>query len=160
MTPVVAVPAPAEAATVSAATVQKTKKVKKKKSWSHRQQVAQKALKWAKKKKGSPYVYGATGPNSFDCSGLAGYVYRKAGVKLPRTTGAIYSGVGNKVKWKDLAPGDLVFFYSGRSHMGIVSKVTGKKVYMIHAPRTGDHVRQVLLDKYRKQSFNGAVRPY
>jgi cell wall-associated NlpC family hydrolase len=154
-----AAPAPAEAATVSAS-AQKTKKVKKKKSWSERQKVAQKALQWAKKKKGSPYVYGAAGPNSFDCSGLVGYVYRKAGVKLPRTTGAIYSGVRNKVKWKDLAPGDLVFFYSGRSHVGIVSQVKGRKIYMIHAPRTGDHVRQVLLDKYRKQSFNGAVRPY
>ncbi len=154
-----AAPAPAEAA-VSVASVQKTKKVKKKKSWSQRQQVAQKALKWAKRKKGSPYVYGAAGPNSFDCSGLVGYAYRKAGVKLPRTTGAIYSGVGNKVKWKDLAPGDLVFFYGARSHVGIVSKVKGDRIHMIHSPRTGDHVRQVLLDRYRKQNFNGAVRPY
>ena len=61
---------------------------------------------------------------------------------------------------KDLAPGDLVFFYGARSHVGIVSKVKGGKVHMIHSPRTGDHVRQVVLDSYRKQTFNGAVRPY
>ncbi|GAB3664341.1 hypothetical protein GCM10027589_28350 [Actinocorallia lasiicapitis] len=158
MTPVLAVPAQAEAATSSVATATKTKKAKK--SWSQRQKTAQKALTWAKKKKGKPYRWGASGPNAFDCSGLIGYVYRKAGVKLPRTTGSIYRAVGNKISWKNLAPGDLVFFYGGRSHVGIVSKVVGKKVYMIHSPRTGDHVRQVLLDKYRKNSFNGAVRPY
>ncbi len=160
MSPVVVTSAPAEAATSTSVAVQKTKKVKKKKSWTERQRVAQKALQWAKRKKGSPYVYGAAGPNAFDCSGLVGYAYRKAGVKLPRTTGAIYHGVRTKVSWNDLAPGDLVFFYGGRSHVGIVSKVVGKKIYMIHSPRTGDHVRQVLLDRYRKQNFNGAVRPY
>ncbi|GAA3216030.1 hypothetical protein GCM10010468_37840 [Actinocorallia longicatena] len=138
----------------------KVKKVKKKKSWSQRQKTAFKAIAVAKKKKGKPYRYGAAGPNSFDCSGLVGYAYRKAGVKLPRTTGSIYRAVHNKVSWKNLAPGDLVFFYGGRSHVGLVSKVVGKKVYMIHSPRTGDHVRQVLLDKYRKRSFNGAVRPF
>ncbi|WP_344829793.1 C40 family peptidase [Actinocorallia longicatena] len=161
LTPAIAVPAQAQAATVEkTAAVTKVKKVKKKKSWSQRQKTAFKAIAVAKKKKGKPYRYGAAGPNSFDCSGLVGYAYRKAGVKLPRTTGSIYRAVHNKVSWKNLAPGDLVFFYGGRSHVGLVSKVVGKKVYMIHSPRTGDHVRQVLLDKYRKRSFNGAVRPF
>ncbi|ROO83837.1 cell wall-associated NlpC family hydrolase [Actinocorallia herbida] len=151
---------PAQAAAVEATTTEQKATKKKKKTWAQRKKIAQKALAWAKKKKGKPYVYGAAGPNSFDCSGLVGYVYRKAGVKLPRTTTSIYAHFGRKIKWKDLYPGDLVFFYGGRSHVGIVSKVSGNKVWMIHSPRTGDHVRQVLLDSYRKQNFNGAVRPY
>ena len=133
---------------------------KKKKSWAARQKVVAKVLVWAKKEKGKPYVYGAAGPNAFDCSGFVGYVYKKAGVKLPRTTGSIYRAVGHKVAWKNLLVGDLVFFYGGRSHMGLITKIVGKKIYMTHAPHSGDHVRQVLLDRYRKQSFNGAVRPF
>ncbi|MCD0450984.1 C40 family peptidase [Actinocorallia sp. API 0066] len=156
----IAVPAQAVAAESTAPTQKATKKKPKKKTWAERKKTAQKALALAKKKKGRPYVYGAAGPNSFDCSGLVGYVYRQAGVKLPRTTTAIYAGVPKKIKWRDLYPGDLVFFYGGRSHVGIVSKVSGGKVWMIHSPRTGDHVRQVLLDSYRKKNFNGAVRPY
>ncbi|MEO5874362.1 MAG: C40 family peptidase [Streptosporangiaceae bacterium] len=144
--------------TVTKAT--KVKKAKKKKSWAQRQKTVAKALTWAKKKKGKPYRYGAAGPNSFDCSGFVTYVYKKAGVKLPRTTGSIYRAVGHKVSWKKLLVGDLVFFYGGRSHVGLITKIVGKKIYMTHSPRTGDHVRQVLLDKYRKQSFNGAVRPF
>src|SRR5690242_13067204 len=70
------------------------KVAKKKKSWAQRQKVVAKVLTWAKKEKGKPYVYGAAGPNAFDCSGFVGYVYRKAGVKLPRTTGSIYRAVG------------------------------------------------------------------
>jgi cell wall-associated NlpC family hydrolase len=105
-------------------------------------------------------VYGAAGPNAFDCSGFVGYVYKKAGVRLPRTTGSIYRAVRHKVAWKNLLVGDLVFFYGGRSHMGLITKIVGKKIYMTHAPHSGDHVRTVLLDKYRKQSFNGAVRPF
>jgi cell wall-associated NlpC family hydrolase len=133
---------------------------KKKKTWAQRQKTVAKVLTWAKKQKGKPYVYGAAGPNAFDCSGFVGYVYKKAGVRLPRTTGSIYRAVRNKVSWKNLRAGDLVFFYGSRSHMGLITKVSGKKVYMTHAPHTGDHVRTVLLNKYRKQTFNGAVRPF
>jgi cell wall-associated NlpC family hydrolase len=136
------------------------KVAKKKKSWAARQKVVAKVLTWAKKEKGKPYVYGAAGPNAFDCSGFVGYVYKKAGVRLPRTTGSIYRAVGHKVSWKNLLVGDLVFFYGGRSHVGLITKIVGKKIYMTHAPHSGDHVRQVLLDRYRKASFNGAVRPF
>jgi cell wall-associated NlpC family hydrolase len=135
------------------------KVAKKKKSRAQRQKIVAKVLTWAKKEKGKPYVYGAAGPNAFDCSGFVGYVYRKAGVRLPRTTGSIYRGVRHKVSWKNLRVGDLVFFYGGRSHVGLITKIVGKKIYMTHAPHSGDHVRQVLLDRYRRQSFNGAVRP-
>jgi len=145
---------------VMAAKVSTVKKAKKKKTWAQRQKTVAKVLTWAKKEKGKPYRYGAAGPHAFDCSGFVGFVYKKAGVKLPRTTGSIYRSVKNKVSWKNLKVGDLVFFYGGRSHVGLITKIVGRKVYMTHAPHSGDHVRQVLLDKYRKQSFNGAVRPF
>lgn len=84
---------------------------------------------------GADYVYGATGPNTFDCSGFTQYVFKNAaGVSLPRTT---YDqiNVGVAVSYNDLQPGDLVFPHTG--HVGIY--VGGGQ--MIHAPRTGDVVK-------------------
>ncbi len=84
---------------------------------------------------GKAYVYGATGPSNFDCSGFTQYVYRKAaGVDITRTT---YSqiGVGVPVSQSQLQPGDLVFTHAG--HVGIY--VGGGS--MIHAPQTGDVVK-------------------
>ncbi len=85
---------------------------------------------------GTPYVYGATGPNSFDCSGFTSYVYRNAaGIEITRTT---YSqiGVGTPVSYNELQPGDLVFTY-GADHVGIY---VGGGQY-IHAPQPGDSVK-------------------
>ncbi|WP_024614335.1 C40 family peptidase [Clostridium sp. Ade.TY] len=84
---------------------------------------------------GKPYVFGATGPSSFDCSGFTSYVYRKAtGIDITRTT---YSqiGVGRPVSRDQLQPGDLVFPHAG--HVGIY--VGNGNI--IHAPRTGDVVK-------------------
>jgi cell wall-associated NlpC family hydrolase len=67
---------------------------------------------------GSPYRYGATGPNAFDCSGLVSWAYKKAGKSLPRTSRA-QSNVGTPVSRDNLQPGDLVFFYKPVSHVGI-----------------------------------------
>ncbi|MFP3966245.1 C40 family peptidase [Actinomadura fulvescens] len=159
VTPLVAaVPAPAAEA-AKAVPVAKVVKQAKNKSWAERQKLAQKALKAAHKKKGKPYRYGAAGPNAFDCSGLVQWSYRKAGVKLPRVTTAQYRAVKNKVSWSKLAPGDLVFFH-GKGHVGMVSKRKGSKVWMIHAPNSGSHVKVVKLNGYRKKTFSGAVRPY
>jgi cell wall-associated NlpC family hydrolase len=113
------------------------------------------AVKYAYKQIGDPYRYGGTGPGSWDCSGLAGGAWRKAGVKLPRTTTQIYAYVKRKVSYGKMKPGDLIFFYSGRSHMGIY---VGKG-YMIHAPSSGKRVQKVKLSSYYKGQFNGAVRP-
>jgi len=84
---------------------------------------------------GKPYVRGATGPSSFDCSGLVCYVFAQIGVYLPRVT---YSQVraGRAIPAAELAPGDLVFF-SGNGHVGIY--VGGGS--FIHAPHTGDVVK-------------------
>lgn len=85
---------------------------------------------------GYPYVYGATGPNAFDCSGFTSFVYRNAaGIEITRTT---YSqmGVGTPVSYGELQPGDLVFTY-GADHVGIY---VGGGQY-IHAPQPGDSVK-------------------
>lgn len=108
------------------------------------------ALSYAYGKLGSPYVWGATGPDAFDCSGLTQAAYRAAGVSLPRTT---YTQInaGQRVTRSQLLPGDLVFFYSGISHVGIY--VGGG--HMIHAPRPGAPVRVAPLDQ---MPFAGATR--
>ncbi|WP_431043863.1 NlpC/P60 family protein [Streptomyces sp. P1-3] len=100
---------------------------------------------------GKPYVWGATGPSGYDCSGLAQAAWRAAGVDLPRTT---YTQIttGTRVPRSELAPGDLVFFYSGVSHVGLY--IGGGK--MIHAPRPGAPVRIAPIDE---MPFAGAARP-
>lgn len=92
------------------------------------------ALNFALSQVGKPYVRGGTGPNSYDCSGLTSTAYAQAGVSLPRTSGAQF-GVGTPVSLANLAPGDLVFYYSGISHVGIY---IGNGM-IVHAsnPRTG-----------------------
>ncbi|MFJ1611721.1 NlpC/P60 family protein [Streptomyces sp. NPDC087228] len=99
---------------------------------------------------GKPYVWGATGPSSFDCSGLTQAAWRSAGVALPRTT---YTQInaGQHISRSELAPGDLVFFYSGISHVGLYIG-NGQ---MIHAPRPGAPVRIAPIDQ---MPFAGATR--
>lgn len=67
---------------------------------------------------GDPYVWGATGPNAFDCSGLVQWAYHQVGVNLPRTSEEQANG-GVPVDVNDLQPGDVVTFYSDASHVGI-----------------------------------------
>ncbi|MFF2955286.1 NlpC/P60 family protein [Kitasatospora sp. NPDC057965] len=96
------------------------------------------AIAAAESKLGSPYVYGATGPNSFDCSGLTGWAYAQAGVSLPRTSQAQATAgtqIGSDIS--KAQPGDLVIFYGDRHHVGIY--VGGGQV--IHAPKPGASVR-------------------
>jgi cell wall-associated NlpC family hydrolase len=104
----------------------------------------------AKRYLGAPYVWAASGPNSFDCSGLTMFVYRQVGVSLPHSSRAqIYSG--QRVSRSDLQPGDLVFFGSPIHHVGIY--VGGGM--MLHAPHTGAVVR---IDPMHS-NFAGACRP-
>ncbi|MDQ8704287.1 NlpC/P60 family protein [Streptomyces sp. LHD-70] len=111
---------------------------------------ASQAVSYAYDAIGSPYVWGASGPNSFDCSGLTQAAYRSAGVSLPRTT---YTQInaGQRVSRSELAPGDLVFFYSGISHVGLY--VGGGQ--MIHAPNPNAPVRLAPVDS---MPFSGATR--
>ncbi|MEU6087504.1 NlpC/P60 family protein [Streptomyces sp. NPDC047085] len=108
------------------------------------------AVAYAYQKLGSPYVWGATGPNAFDCSGLVQAAYRSAGVSLPRTTYAQINA-GRRISRSELQPGDLVFFYSGISHVGIYIG-NGQ---MIHAPNPSAPVRVAPIDE---MPFAGATR--
>ncbi|MEV4561840.1 NlpC/P60 family protein [Kitasatospora sp. NPDC049285] len=109
------------------------------------------ALAFARAQLGKPYVWGATGPDSYDCSGLTQAAWRAAGVKLPRTTYAQIAAAP-RITRDRLLPGDLVFFYSGVSHVGLYTG--GGR--MIHAPHPGAPVRYESIDV---MPFAGAVRP-
>ncbi len=109
------------------------------------------ALAFARAQIGKPYVWGATGPKSYDCSGLTQAAWKAAGVDLPRTTWDQVN-VGTRVATKDLRPGDLVFFYDDISHVGMY---IGNGM-MIHAPKPGAYVRE---ESIFYMPIYGSVRP-
>ncbi|MER5971023.1 NlpC/P60 family protein [Streptomyces sp. NPDC002055] len=94
------------------------------------------ALNAAKTKIGSPYVWGATGPSSFDCSGLTSWAYSQAGVSLPRMS-QDQANAGTRIGQADLKPGDLVIFYGDAHHVGLYAG-NGQ---VLHAPKPGANVR-------------------
>ncbi|MFI2423658.1 NlpC/P60 family protein [Streptomyces sp. NPDC018955] len=115
---------------------------------------AEKALAFARAQIGKPYVWGATGPGSYDCSGLTQAAWKAAGVTLPRTT---YDQVnaGTTVPVSQAQPGDLVFFYDDVTHVGIY---IGNGM-MIHAPKPGTYVREESIYYDGESSIHSVVRP-
>ena len=107
-------------------------------------QVVQIALQYV----GVPYVWGASSPSGFDCSGLCKYAYDKIGIYLPHSSAMMYS-YGTYVPQDQLQPGDLVFFYTPIHHVGMY--IGGGK--MVNA--TGDHVQ---IGTIYKSSYHGARR--
>ncbi|MFB9965361.1 NlpC/P60 family protein [Sinosporangium siamense] len=115
---------------------------------------ARSVLQFAYGQLGKPYRYGATGPGSWDCSGLTQAAWRAAGVTLPRTTWQQWSwGSSRKVSLDALQPGDLIFSH-GLGHVGIYAG--GGK--FVHAPQTGDVVKISDLST-RRGRLVGAIRP-
>jgi peptidoglycan DL-endopeptidase CwlO len=108
------------------------------------------ALRYALDKVGDPYVWGAAGPDAFDCSGLVVWAYAQEGISLPHYTGSLWNS-GMHVSRDQLEPGDLVFFFPDISHVGIW---IGNGL-MVDAPQTGQdvQVQPVFWDEYV-----GAVR--
>ncbi|WP_151477148.1 C40 family peptidase, partial [Streptomyces albicerus] len=98
---------------------------------------ADKAIAFARDQIGKPYVWGASGPGSYDCSGLTQAAWKAAGVTLPRTTWDQVNA-GTTVSVNSAQPGDLVFFYDDISHVGVY---IGDGM-MIHAPKPGAYVRE------------------
>jgi peptidoglycan DL-endopeptidase CwlO len=94
------------------------------------------ALRTALTQQGKPYVWGATGPSTYDCSGLVQWAYRQVGVGLPRVSRQ-QALIGVPVEPKDARPGDLLFFNSPVTHVGIY--VGGGK--FLEAPQSGDVVK-------------------
>ncbi|MEZ7004464.1 NlpC/P60 family protein [Streptomyces sp. AD55] len=115
---------------------------------------AAKALDFARAQRGKPYVWGATGPGSYDCSGLTQAAWKAAGVSLPRTT---YDqvGAGTTVPLSEARPGDLVFFYEDLGHVGLY---IGDGM-MIHAPKPGTYVREESVFYDGESSIHSVVRP-
>jgi cell wall-associated NlpC family hydrolase len=99
---------------------------------------------------GAPYVWGSSGPDGFDCSGLTSFAYAAAGVSLPHSSGG-QSQLGTPVSRAELAPGDLVFFYSPISHVGLY---IGDGM-MVHARTYGQPVAVTSVDQ---AGYNTAVR--
>jgi len=106
------------------------------------------ALRAALTKLGDPYVWGADGPTTFDCSGLTMWAYGQVGINLPHFTGSQWNA-GTHVSREQLEPGDLVFFYSDLHHVGIY--VGGG--WMVHAPTFGEPVQMKKID-------NGPISGY
>ncbi|MFF0821696.1 NlpC/P60 family protein [Micromonospora haikouensis] len=106
------------------------------------------AVKFACAQIGKPYVWGAEGPNSYDCSGLMLAAWAKAGVSLPHNA-AQQRSVTAKVSRADLRPGDLVFYYSDLHHVGMY--VGGG--WVVHASRAGVPVKMKRVDDGPIHSF-------
>ena len=100
----------------------------------------------AKKQIGKPYVWGATGPDSFDCSGLTSYVYKNAAnISLPRTSSE-QAKVGDTISKSDLMPGDLIFSSTnGTGNVSHVGIYIGNNE-MIHSPKPGQNVQIVKIN--------------
>lgn len=109
------------------------------------------ALAFAKAQLGEPYVFGADGPSSWDCSGLTMGAWGAAGVSLPHSSRSQYA-ISTKISKSQLQIGDLVLFYSDRHHVGIYA---GNGM-VIHAPRPGKSVEYI---KMKYMPYAGAVRP-
>ncbi|MGY2004091.1 C40 family peptidase [Blastococcus sp. SYSU DS1024] len=112
---------------------------------------AQVAVNTALAQLGDPYVWGAGGPNAFDCSGLTSYAYAAAGVTLPHSSRS-QSQMGRPVSRGELQPGDLLFFYSPVSHVGMYIG-NGQ---MVHASTSGQPVKVASVDSMG--SYNSARR--
>jgi peptidoglycan DL-endopeptidase CwlO len=115
------------------------------------------ALKAAESRRGLPYVWGAAGPSSFDCSGLVQWSFAQAGIRMPRVA-ADQARTGPAVPVSQLQPGDLLFYHTDPTDPGYISHVT---IYlgsgwMIQAPQPGMNV-EVVPASFSSQ-FAGAIR--
>jgi cell wall-associated NlpC family hydrolase len=96
------------------------------------------AVAFAKAQLGKPYIFGATGPGGYDCSGLTQAAWKAAGVSIPRTATAQMQGL-SAIPASAAQPGDLVFFYGNSSYVNHVGLYIGNGL-VLHAPRPGSTV--------------------
>ena len=136
---------PATAATGGDTSVTTTTTAKKAGTVSAQKRVANRVLSArniAMAQRGDAYAYGAAGPASFDCSGLIRYAYSRAGLAVPRTSGA-QAAAARRIAKKDLRSGDLMFFYGsgGVYHAAIFLRWSRGHAVMVHSPGSGQRVR-------------------
>lgn len=115
---------------------------------------AMEAVEFARAQIGKPCVWGATGPESYDCSSLTRAAWRTAGVTLPRTA-QDQAYAGSAIALSDVQPGDLVFFTDNAGHVGIC---VGNGM-MVHAPSQGPHVREDSILYAGESAIHSVVRP-
>ncbi|MCM2387647.1 NlpC/P60 family protein [Streptomyces albipurpureus] len=97
----------------------------------------------AKSRVGMPYVWGATGPGSFDCSGLTSWAFKQAGVSIPRTSQA-QANIGTRINsLSALKPGDLIIMRTDLSHVGFYAG-NGQ---ILHSPKPGAQVRYESIER-------------
>jgi cell wall-associated NlpC family hydrolase len=117
----------------------------------------------AKSYLGTPYKYGGTTAEGYDCSGLVYVSFQEAGITLPRTS-IEQANVGSEVSLERVKPGDLVFFVTKKeakiSHVGIVTEIKGPEVTLfIHAANSGVQEDNIY-SKYYRSTFAKAMRPF
>ncbi|MFE2584008.1 C40 family peptidase [Streptomyces sp. NPDC059378] len=115
---------------------------------------AAKALEFARAQIGRPCLWGATGPESYDCSSLTQAAWRAAGVALPRAA-ADQARTVSAIPLTDLQPGDLIFFHGDTSHVGVCA---GPGT-MIHAPGPGALIREESIFFAGQAAIHSAARP-
>ena len=123
-----------------------------------RREATARAIAAARTKLGDPYLWGGTGPNAYDCSGLTQFAYGSAGIVLPRVAADQWT-VGRHVALGDLQPGDLLFWATDTSNPATIHHVAmyiGNGL-MIAAPHTGDVVK---IEPVYLDGFIGATRPW
>lgn len=116
---------------------------------------AARAVAFARAQIGKPYVFGAEGPNSFDCSGLTQAAWKAAGISIPRTSQAQAAGM-QRVARSAMQPGDLIIFKADNGH---VAMYAGNN-RIVEAPRPGKSVQEVSLSgSWYQDNFRMVVRP-
>ena len=138
----------------------KKAKVSSNDSSSTKSSVREQIIEFASKKLGSPYVWGATGPNSFDCSGFVGYVFKSAAnLNLPRVSSA-QATFKPKISSMNMKKGDLVFFETtGKGRISHVGIYMGNRQF-IHASSGRKRVIVSSLDSsYYSKTFRWAINP-
>jgi cell wall-associated NlpC family hydrolase len=115
-----------------------------------------KIVKFAYAQLGKPYVFGADGPGSYDCSGLIVAAYRSVGITIYHQTGHMWSSESNikHISRSQLEPGDIVFYQRGDVHHVAIYIGSGK---VIHAPTPGDHVRIAGMDMMSEEGYGRVV---
>ncbi|MEQ8926736.1 MAG: C40 family peptidase [Fulvivirga sp.] len=129
-----------------------------------REQKINTVISTARSYTGTPYRWGGTTRSGIDCSGLLCNSFRSVNYELPRTSDA-QSKIGKKVKEKDLQPGDLVFFATGKrkrkiTHVGLVTYSRKGTVKFIHSSSSLGVVENSLSSDYYKKRFRTARRPF